>query len=65
MLRVFFEISEEDTSKYFEDKAIWRCGEEYRKQQGQYPVVFRTFKDVKFDSWEARVTVSYILSGEC
>ena len=53
MLRVFFEISEEDTSKYFEDKAIWRCGEEYRRQQGQYPVVFLTFKDVKFDSWKA------------
>ena len=52
MLRVFFEISEEDTSKYFKDKAIWRCGEEYRSQQGQYPVVFLTFKDVKFDSWE-------------
>ena len=53
MLRVFFEISKENTSKYFEDKAIWRCGEEYRKQQGQYPVVFLTFKDVKFDSWTA------------
>lgn len=53
MLRVFFEISEEDTSKYFTDKAIWKCGEEYRKHQGQYPVIFLTFKDVKFDSWEA------------
>lgn len=53
MLRVFFEISEEDTSKYFENKAIWRCGEEYRRQQGQYPVVFLTFKDVKFNSWKA------------
>jgi hypothetical protein len=53
MIRVFFEISEEDTSKYFEDKAIWRCGEEYRKQQGRYPVIFLTFKDVKFDSWKA------------
>lgn len=53
MLRVFFEISEENTSKYFEDKAIWQCGEEYRNQQGQYPVVFLTFKDVKFDSWKA------------
>ena len=35
MLRVFFEISEEDTSKYFENKAIWRCGEEYRRQRRQ------------------------------
>lgn len=55
MLRVFFEISEEDTSKYFADKAIWKCGEEYRKHQGKYPVIFLTFKDVKYDSWEATV----------
>ena len=53
MLRVFFEISDEDTSKYFIDKAIWKCGEEYRSHQGKYPVIFLTFKDVKFDSWEA------------
>lgn len=55
MLRVFFEISEEDTSIYFTDKAIWRCGEKYCKHQGQYPVIFLTFKDVKFDSWEATI----------
>lgn len=53
MLRVFFEISGEDTSKYFKDKDIWKGGEEYRLHQGKYPVVFLTFKDVKFDSWEA------------
>lgn len=55
MLRVFFEISEEDTSIYFKDKAIWQCGEKYTKQQGQYPVIFLSFKDVKFDSWEATI----------
>lgn len=55
MLRVFFEISDEDTSKYFVDKAIWKCGEEYRSHQGKYPVIFLTFKDVKFDSWNATV----------
>ena len=32
MLRVFFEISQENTSKYFVDKAIWRCGMEYPYQ---------------------------------
>lgn len=53
MLRVFFEISDEDTSVYFKDKAIWKCGEEYRAHQGKYPVIFLSFKDVKFDSWEA------------
>lgn len=55
MLRVFFEKSTEDTSIYFIDKAIWKCGEKYTKHQGKYPVIFLTFKDVKFDSWEATI----------
>ena len=55
MLRVFFEKSTEDTSVYFIDKAIWKCGEKYTKHQGKYPVIFLTFKDVKFDSWEATI----------
>ena len=53
MLRVFFEISDEDTSVYFRDKAIWKAGKEYQSHQGRYPVVFLTFKDVKFDTWGA------------
>ena len=53
MLRVFFEISEEDTSKYFVGTNIWNCGEPYRSHQGKYPVIFLTLKDVKFDSWKA------------
>ena len=52
MIRVFFEISDEDTSRFFSDKNIWKCGSEYRMHQGKYPVIFLTFKDVKFDSWE-------------
>lgn len=55
MLRVFFEISEEDTATYFKNKAIWKCGNEYRTHQGSYPVIFLTFKDVKFHTWEATV----------
>ena len=53
MLRVFFEISDEDTSRFFTDKKIWKCGESYQFHQGRYPVIFLTFKDVKFTSWEA------------
>lgn len=53
MLRVFFEIFDADTSIYFKDKAIWKCGENYTKHQGKYPVIFLTFKDVKFHSWES------------
>lgn len=52
MLKTFFEISDQDTAKYFENKNIWNCGEEYRKEQGKYPVIFVTFKDIKFPSWE-------------
>ncbi len=55
MLRVFFEISDEDTSKYFKNQAIWQCGEEYRSHQGKYPVIFLTFKDVKFDTWQETI----------
>jgi len=55
MLRVFFEISNEDTSVYFKDKAIWKCGDRYCCHQGKYPVIFLTFKDVKFDSWETTI----------
>ncbi len=52
MLKTFFEISDTDTSKYFMDKEIWSRGEEYRREQGKYPVIFVTFKDIKFASWE-------------
>ena len=52
MLRTFFELSEEDTSRYFTDKKIWACGEAYRNYQGKYPVIFLTFKDVKCETWE-------------
>lgn len=55
MLKVFFEISDKNTSKYFVDKNIWQCGEEYRSHQGKYPVIFLTFKDVKFDTWDVTI----------
>ena len=52
MLRTFFEKTEQDTSVYFQDKKIWACGQKYRAYQGKYPVIFLTFKDVKFNTWE-------------
>ena len=52
MLRVFFEKTDEDTSVYFTNKAIWACGQRYRDYQGKYPVIFLTFKDVKRNTWE-------------
>lgn len=57
MLKYFFEISELDTSILFKDLAIWQAGEEYQKEQGQYPVIYLTLKDIKkntmMDCWES------------
>ena len=65
MLREYFEISSEDTSKYFKDKLIWECGDEYRQEQGKYPVIFLTFKDVKFQTWEETLeNIRHILQDE-
>lgn len=52
MLKCFFEKTDEDTSFYFRDLKIWQQEEYYRKEQGIYPVIFLTLKDVKCNSWE-------------
>ena len=45
MVRTYFEKTQEDTSVYFTDKAIWAAGREYQLYQGKYPVIFLSFKD--------------------
>lgn len=65
MIRTFFEKTEEDTSVYFKDKKIWECGEKYRNYQGKYPVIFVTFKDIKFSTWEETFSaMKDIFAGE-
>ncbi len=65
MIRTFFEKTNEDTSVYFRDKKIWSCGEEYRRYQGKYPVIYVTFKDVKCETWETTFDMlSKILRNE-
>lgn len=51
MLRYFFEKEQEDTSYLFKDLKIWK-NKRCRAMQGQFPVIFITFKDVKHSSWE-------------
>lgn len=65
MLRTFFEKTEEDTSVYFKDKKIWKCGEKYRAYQGKYPVIFLTFKDTKFSTWlDTLENIRFLLTNE-
>ncbi len=51
MLKTFFEKSDEDTSVYFTNRAIWSCGKSYRAYQGAYPVIFLSFKDAHQSAW--------------
>ncbi len=59
MIRTFFEKTDKDTSVYFKDKMIWSCGEKYRAYQGQYPVIFITFKDIKCETWDSTYDLIY------
>ncbi len=65
MMRYFFEKTEVDNSRLFRHLKIWQAGEEYVRQQGQYPVIFLTFKDVKERDWEsARGKIFRLLQEE-
>ena len=65
MLRTFFEKTDADTSSYFKDKAIWQQGEGYTQQQGQYPVIFLSLKDIKAQDWETSYELlKMIISSE-
>lgn len=57
MLKTFFEKTEEDTSRYFQDKKIWQQGKDYINKQGQYPVIFISLKDIKADKWETALEI--------
>ena len=52
MLYYFFEKTAISNEHLFVDKAIWQ-DEKSRSLQGQFPVIFITFKDVKETTWEA------------
>ena len=55
MIRTFFEKSDTDTSIYFKERKIWQCGKKYQDHQGKYPVIYVTFKDVKYESWSETI----------
>jgi len=51
MLKCFFSNAYADRGDLFEGLAVWK-NEQYRNLQGQYPVIFLTFADVKADNYE-------------
>ena len=65
MLRTFFEKTGEDTSSYFKNKKIWQQGEAYTKEQGKYPVIYLSLKDIKAGRWEAAFDLlKFIIENE-
>lgn len=64
MLRVFFERAEEDTSVYFRDKKIWKCGRKYQEYQGKYPVIYMSFETVRVETWEKAYELIYKIIRE-
>lgn len=64
MLRYFFEKTHENTSSLFHGLKVWQ-DEELRALQGQYPVIFLTFKDTKENNWEdAYANIANVISNE-
>ncbi len=52
MIRYYFERRAEDLSYLFEDLAVWRAGEEYRRHFQRYPVIFLSFRNVRANTFE-------------
>ncbi len=51
MLRAFFEQTEEDTRQLF-DGLLVAEDEKLMSEQGQYPILYLNFKNIKFDAWK-------------
>ena len=51
MIKYFFDVRNKDENrKLFEELKIF--GSEYMKEQGKYPVIFVSLKDLRADTWE-------------
>ena len=51
MIRYFFDVkNKEENRKLFENLKIYNS--EYMSEQGKYPVIFFSLKDLKGDTWE-------------
>lgn len=74
--RVANSLLHRDVSHLFFDLAISRMGEDYMKEQGQFPVLFLSFRGAKMNDWEDTVRIlifeisrefkrhNYLLKGE-
>ena len=52
MIQRFFEKTKENNAYLFDGLAITKAGEKYMKEQGKYPVIFLTLKELGTSSFE-------------
>ena len=65
MLRYFYEKQDKDTNYLFRNLYIYEH-EEYIQKQGQYPVIYITFKDIKDSCWDDSFSkIKGLLFKEC
>ena len=61
MIRAFYE----GEASLFRDKKIWAAGAKYRKEQGKHPVIFLSFKDVKWKTFGESIKFLNALLAPC
>ena len=61
MIRAFYE----GEASLFHDKNIWAAGAKYRKEQGKHPVIFLSFKDVKWNTFGESIKFLNALLAPC
>ncbi len=61
MIRAFYEAE----ASLFQDKKIWAAGAKYRKEQGAHPVIFLSFKDVKWKTFGESIRFLNALVAPC
>lgn len=52
ILRYFFDINVPNTARLFKPYKIWKAGKTYTDQQGKYPVINLTLKDIEGESFK-------------
>ncbi len=52
MLANFFDINQTDNAKLFKPYQIWKAGKKYTEEQGKYPVIHFSLKEVRESSYE-------------
>lgn len=61
MIRAFYE----GEASLFHDKKIWAAGEKYQNEQGKHPVIFLSFKDVKWKTFGESIRFLNALLAPC